>query len=110
MKLRMLSGLLCTAVTSTTSVRAGSLAGDQEAPASTVMQSSVAAPPTSTRYSLFDWLDHRSSYGQGVYPEPFLVDDSDLEVNEARLDWLHTSGKNQHSDLVTAEVEKEAHR
>jgi hypothetical protein len=106
MKLRMLSGLLCMTVTSTTSVRAGSIAGDQPAPASTVMESSVAVPPPSTRYGLFNWLDHRSSYGQGVYPEPFLVDDSDLEVNEARLDWLHTSGKDQHSDLVKAEVEK----
>ena len=82
------------------------MAGDQEAPPSTVMESSVAVPPASTRYGLFNWLDHRSSYGEGVFPEPFLVDDSDLEVNEARLDWLHTSGKDQHSDLVTAEVEK----
>ena len=106
MKLRMLSGLLCVAVAATTSVRAGSMVGDQEAPASTVMESSVAAPPASTRYGLFNWLDHRSSYGEGVFPEPFLVDDSDLEVNEARLDWLHTSGKDQHSDLVKAEVEK----
>jgi len=51
-------------------------------------------------------LDHRSAYGQGVFPEPFLVDDSDLEVNEARLDWLYTEGFHQTSDLVTAEVEK----
>jgi hypothetical protein len=55
---------------------------------------------------LFGWLDHRSEYGQGIYPEPFLVDDSDLETNEARLDWLHTHRNDQHSDLVTAEVEK----
>ena len=102
----MLSGLLCVAVTATTSVRAGSMAGDQEAPPSTVTESSVAVPPASTRYGLFNWLDHRSSYGEGVLPEPFLVDDSDLEVNEARLDWLHTSGKDQHSDLVRPEVEK----
>jgi hypothetical protein len=106
MKLRILSGLLCMAVTSTTFVRAGSMSGDQEAPASAVMESSVTAPPASTRYGLFNWLDHRSAYGEGVFPEPFLVDDSDLEVNEARLDWLHTRGNNQHSDLVTAEVEK----
>ena len=62
--------------------------------------------PQSTRYGLFDLLDHRSAYGQGVFPEPFLVDDSDLEVNEARLDWLHTQRNDQHSDLITAEVEK----
>ena len=67
--------------------------------------SGQAAQP-STRYGLFDWLDHRSAYGEGVFPEPFLVDDSDLEVNEARLDWLRTMGNDRHSDLVTGEVEK----
>jgi hypothetical protein len=60
-----------------------------------------------TRYGLFYWLDNRSSYGQGVYPEPFLVDDSDLEVNELRLDWLHTQAStHERNDMVTAEVEK----
>lgn len=59
-----------------------------------------------TQYGPFDWFDHRSAYGQGAFPEPFLVDDSDLEVNEARLDWLHTKGENGQSDLVTGEVEK----
>jgi hypothetical protein len=63
-------------------------------------------PAESTRYGLFNLLDHRSAYGQGVFPEPFLVDDSDLETGEGRLDWLHTSAKNQRSDLLTAEVEK----
>jgi len=59
-----------------------------------------------TRYGLFNGLDHRSAYGQGAFPEPFLVDDSDLEVNEARLDWVHTGAHDAHSDEVTAEVEK----
>jgi hypothetical protein len=71
---------------------------------------SAAVANTSTvpdaRYGLFNWLDQRSSYGQGVFPEPFLVDDSDLEDNEARLDWLHTEANAQQSDTVTAEVEK----
>jgi hypothetical protein len=106
MKLRMLSGLLCVAVAATTSVRAGSMVGDQEAPASTVMGSSVAAPPASTRYGLFNWLDHRSQYGLGVLPEPFLVDDSDLEVNEFRLDVFDTRIGAQHTDLYKAELEK----
>ncbi|HVM60954.1 MAG TPA: hypothetical protein VMV72_08810 [Verrucomicrobiae bacterium] len=62
---------------------------------------------TADRYGLFNWLDHRSAYGQGVYPEPFLVDDSDLEVNEARLDWLHTQASTrERDDVATAEVEK----
>jgi hypothetical protein len=59
-----------------------------------------------TRYGLFNGLDHRSSYGQGVFPEPFLVDDSDLEVNEARLDWVHTEANDSKGDEVTAEVER----
>jgi hypothetical protein len=66
----------------------------------------IASSGGDMRYGFFDGLDHRSSYGQGAFPEPFLVDDSDLEVNEARLDWLHTKGANNQSDLVTGEVEK----
>jgi hypothetical protein len=62
---------------------------------------------TSTRYGLFNGLDHRSSYGVGIYPEPFLVDDTDLEVNEFRVDWLHTEVHGSPaSDTVTGEVEK----
>ena len=67
----------------------------------------TAPSSASTRYGLFDWLDHRSVYGQGPFPEPFLVDDSDGEQNEARLDWFHTGGPgNQHTDDVHGEVEK----
>jgi hypothetical protein len=67
-------------------------------------QVTPAAPDT--RYGLFNGLDHRSWYGQGNFPEPFLVDDSGLEVNEARLDWLHTEANSQQSDIASAEVEK----
>jgi hypothetical protein len=71
---------------------------------STANESTIEPP--STRYGLFDLLDSRSQYGQGVFPEPFIVDDSDLEVNEARLDILHSKIGSQHSDLMTAEIEK----
>jgi len=82
-------------------------ADDELGALETTSGSSVAASSASTRYGLFNWLDHRSVYGQGVFPEPFLVDDSDGESNEARLDWLHTGGPgNQHTDLVHGEVEK----
>src|SRR5258708_3384251 len=82
-------------------------AGDQAAPAPTASGSALAASTANTRYGLFDALDTRSSYGDSVFPEPFIVDDTVLEVNEARLDWLHTAGEgNQHSDEVSAEVEK----
>ena len=67
----------------------------------------VSTPAPGTRYGLFNGLDHRSEYGQGAFPEPFLVDDTALEVNEARFDWLHTrAGGNSHSDHFKAEVEK----
>lgn len=63
------------------------------------------ATSLNTRYGWFDALDHRSSYGQGVYPEPFLVDDSDLETGEFRLDWLHTASGGDHSDILHPEIE-----
>jgi len=67
----------------------------------------ATASTANTSYGIFSSLDHRSSYGQGVYPEPFLVDDSDGETNEARLDYLHTGGPgNQHVDNIHGEVEK----
>jgi hypothetical protein len=65
-----------------------------------------ASDQVGTRYGPFGWLDKRSQYGQGSFPEPFIVDDSDLEINEARLDWLHTKIGAQHSDIVTGEIEK----
>jgi len=79
------------------------LAADQM-PAPTTTTNSSVTPDT--RYGLFNGLDHRSWYSQGDFPEPFLVDDSGLEINEARLDWVHTKAGAQHSDTVTAEVEK----
>jgi hypothetical protein len=84
-------------------VHAAAVADDQMAPAMTTTNPPIVPD---TRYGLFNGLDHRSSYGQGVFPEPFLVDDSDLEVNEARLDWVHTGMSAAKSDLITAEVEK----
>jgi hypothetical protein len=51
-------------------------------------------------------LDQRSAYGQGVFPEPFLVDDSDLEPREARLDWLHTAANDSKNNTAKAEVEE----
>lgn len=65
----------------------------------------VAAPSPDTRYGWFNGLDHRSSYGQFFFPEPFLVDDSDLEAGEFRLDWLHSASGHDHSDVVHPEIE-----
>jgi len=70
----------------------------------TLTAGSAIAPDT--RYGLFNGLDHRSWYNEGDFPEPFLVDDSGLEINEARFDWQHTKAGSQHSDIASAEVEK----
>src|SRR5690242_7341945 len=58
-----------------------------------------------TRYGLFNSLDHRSGYGQGVFPEPFQVDDSDLETREFRLDWLHAASVGDYGDVIHPEIE-----
>jgi len=71
-----------------------------------VVSAGGSAMPPSTRYGLFNALDHRSWYNEGNFPEPFLVDDSGLEINEARLDWTHTKAGSSHSDVASAEVEK----
>ena len=60
----------------------------------------------STRYGWFNALDHRSWYNEGNFPEPFLVDDTGLEINETRFDWLHTKAGGHHSDMASAEVER----
>lgn len=78
----------------------GVLAGANVALADDTMS---AAPDT--RYGLFNLLDHRSSYGQGVFPEPFRVDDSDLETRELRLDWLRTASGSDHSEVLHPEIE-----
>jgi len=59
-----------------------------------------------TRYGLFDLLDHRSTYEDGAFPEPFLVDDSVMETDEFRLDWLRTWANGQRGDMAKAELEK----
>src|SRR5258707_2481644 len=84
-------------------VQVAALADDQRVSPAAAMDSSGAS---STRFGLFNGLDRRSWYGQGNFPEPFLVDDSGLEINEARLDWLHTKAGSQQGDVASVEVEK----
>ena len=62
--------------------------------------------PVDSRYGPFGWLDHDSAYGSDAFPEPFLNDDSGLEVNEFRLDWLHTGRGADRTDELTVEIEK----
>jgi hypothetical protein len=65
-----------------------------------------SSTPATGRYGLFNGLDHRSWYSEGDFPEPFLVDDTGLEINEARLDWLHSETADSQSDVAAVEVEK----
>jgi hypothetical protein len=59
------------------------------------------------RFGLFNWLDHRSAYYQDFFPTPLLLDETSLEPDgEFELNSLHTQANAQHSDLITAEVEK----
>jgi hypothetical protein len=72
-----------------------------------VSQRSLRADDASdSHYGPFGLYDHRSLYGKGVFPEPFLVDDSDREVNEFRLDWNHQGGKGQNDNVMRMELEK----
>jgi hypothetical protein len=89
-------------------VGAATLWADNTVPVAPSSESTTftKGPAPDTRYGLWNLLDHPSSYGQGAFPEPFLVDDSDLEASELRLDWLRTRGDGTTSDRGKAELEK----
>ena len=80
---------------------AGADADDQPPSVQTSSTNSVGG-----RYGLFDGLDHRSLYTQEVFPEPFLVDDMGFEESELELNWLHTKGTGQQSDIGSVEIQK----
>src|SRR5271154_875751 len=61
---------------------------------------------TSPHYGFLNWLDPRSAYNQEFFPQPLLVDDTGLEDGEVEFSYLHTKANDQHSDTVTAEVQK----
>jgi len=63
------------------------------------------SPVADTHYGPFGLLDHRSRYGQFWFPEPFRLDETDVD-NEVRVDWVHQEGKGQVTDEVPVELEK----
>ncbi len=71
-------------------------------PAKTHVSPSSAAE--ANKYGLLGLLDHRSVVGTGFYPEPFTVDEGDVD-REIALSWIHQEGHHAVSDEVTAEVE-----
>ena len=61
---------------------------------------------TSPHYGFLNWVDPRSAYNHEFFPQPLLVDDTSLEDGEVEFSYLHTKANDQHSDTVTAEVQK----
>jgi hypothetical protein len=63
--------------------------------------------PQNSRFGLFGWLDHRSGYYQDSFPQALTVDDTSLEPGgELELTYLHTAAGWQHSDQMSAELQK----
>jgi hypothetical protein len=66
-----------------------------------------AGATTAPRFGLFDWLDHRSAYYEEFFPQPLIVDDTGLERDgELELSSLTTRAGGQHTDMVSAGVQK----
>ncbi len=67
---------------------------------------SLAAPKdlVGTRFGPFGLFDTRSQYGTGFFPEPFLVDEGDLD-REIVFSSIHQEGAGSLSTSVTGEVE-----
>jgi hypothetical protein len=62
------------------------------------------SPADENHYGLFGLLDHRSAIGTDFYPNPFLVNEGDVD-RELSLNWVHQEGHHAVSDQVAAEVE-----
>ncbi|MDA8429680.1 MAG: hypothetical protein M0T70_10540 [Geobacteraceae bacterium] len=70
--------------------------------ASAVTQDGTAAD---THYGWFGSLDYRSQYGQFWFPEPFRLDETDVD-NEVRFDWVHQAGHGKVTNDSHVEIEK----
>jgi hypothetical protein len=85
---------------------------DSDANGSSAMPTpaSLATPSdlVGTRFGPFGLFDTRSQYGTGFFPEPFLVDEGDLD-REFVVSSIHEEGANSLSSSVTAEVEWSFH-
>ncbi len=83
-------------------IQAVAMADNDDGPLTTTNSPATAGP----HYGLLNWLDPRSAYNQEFSPQPLLVDDTGLEDGEVEFSYLHTKANDQHSDTVTAEVQK----
>ena len=61
----------------------------------------VVAAGADPAFGLFDWLDHRSAYHDEFFPQPLMVDDTELEQDgEVEFSSLHTRAGGQRTDSV----------
>jgi hypothetical protein len=85
-------------------VNLGSTGETSSAPTGTSDSSGQSSETPAGRYGPFGLFDGRSEYGTGFFPEPFLVDEGDLD-KEIVFSWLHQEGKGNVTDVVSGEVE-----
>ena len=88
---------LCALLFSLLAICQPALADDDDKPA--------GSQPADSRYGLFGLLDHRSIYGHDWFPEPFRVEDTDLQ-SELRFDWQHNQAPGRISNTLTFEIQK----
>lgn len=62
-------------------------------------------PAADSHYGWFGLLDNRSQYGKFWFPEPFQLDETDID-NEVRFDWIHQSGHGKVTNEYHIEFEK----
>jgi hypothetical protein len=68
------------------------------------LSTDATQPASDSHYGPFGWLDHRSVLGTGFFPEPFLVDEGDVD-RELAFTWEHDEGHSSTSDALSGEIE-----
>jgi hypothetical protein len=77
---------------------------DKTAPLPTPASLAIPTSQTGAKFGPFGLFDTRSQYGTGFFPEPFLVDEGDLD-REFVISSIHQEGADSQSTSVTAEFE-----
>jgi hypothetical protein len=84
------------------------LADGISAPPPTPASLAVPTDQTGTKFGPLGLFDTRSQYGTGFFPEPFLVDEGDLD-REFVVSSIHQEGALSQSTSATVEVEWSFH-
>src|SRR5690349_2262005 len=75
-----------------------------DVPASSDTVASNDGSENSSRYGVFNLLDHRSRYGQYWFVEPLVGPEMDVD-REVRIDWFHGEDQHAQTDEVKTEIE-----